>query len=397
MKSAETIKLKRGQRPADWKNHCAKFKEYYAFHNRDWSETECIEAARKYCKSINWQCIEFYQEQYPNNTPEEWEQMRLAAIEEKKSNSKSQLEYYTKRYPEKTLEECRQMQEKYTKENCPQCIEYYTKRYPEKTLEECQQMMNNAKQNITSKQPSYKGKDNPNHKSKTSEFERKSRSPKCIEFYQKKYPEKTLEECQQMVDEHINGVRNIMKDKTKQVKCIEYWLAKGYTKKEAVKIISESQLTFTLDKCIEKYGLEEGTKRYNERQNKWLKSFKNSLKSQFVNGIQSSGIANELFNIIETQIKGQKEFILGKYVFDFVYEHKIIEFNGDYWHANPKIYDKTFINKTNGHTAKEIWSHDKSKIKYAQKHGYEVYTVWESDFRNDPNNVIKKCMSFLTS
>ena len=89
--------------------------------------------------------------------------------------------------------------------------------------------------------------------------------------------------------------------------------------------------------------------------------------------------------------------MLGKYVFDFVYEHKIIEFNGDYWHANPKIYDKTFINKTNGYTAKELWARDKSKIKYAQKRGYEVYTVWESDFRNNPDAVIKKCMSFLTS
>ena len=41
--------------------------------------------------------------------------------------------------------------------------------------------------------------------------------------------------------------------------------------------------------------------------------------------------------------KNAEEFILGKYVFDFVYEHKIIEFNGDYWHANPKIYDKVWL------------------------------------------------------
>lgn len=187
-----------------------------------------------------------------------------------------------------------------------------------------------------------------------------------------------------------------MHDKTKQVKCVDYWLAKGYTKKEAIEIISKSQVTFSLEKCIEKYGVEKGTEIYNNRQNKWLKSFKESMKNNFVNGIQSSNVANKLFNIIEKQLIGQKEFILGKYVFDFEYNNKIIEFNGDYWHANPKIYDKTFINKTNGHTAKEIWKRDKDKIKYAKKHGYDVYTVWESEFRNDPEAVIKKCMDFLT-
>lgn len=187
-----------------------------------------------------------------------------------------------------------------------------------------------------------------------------------------------------------------MRDKTKQVKCVEYWLAKGYTKKEAIDIISKSQVTFSLEKCIEKYGLEKGTIIYNNRQNKWLKSFKNSMKTNFVNGIQSSSAANKLFSIIEKQITGQREFILGKYAFDFVYNNKIIEFNGDYWHANPKIYDKTFINKTNGYTAKEIWKRDKDKIKYAKNHGYDVYTVWESDFKNDYELVIKKCMDFLT-
>lgn len=76
---------------------------------------------------------------------------------------------------------------------------------------------------------------------------------------------------------------------------------------------------------------------------------------------------------------------------------KIIEFNGDYWHANPKIYKKDYINKTLNLTAYEIWKKDEKRKKYIQKQGYQLYVVWESDYKNDPENTIKKCIEFLTS
>ena len=46
-----------------------------------------------------------------------------------------------------------------------------------------------------------KGKNNPNHKSNTTELQRKSISPKSIEFYKKKYPELSL--LEQQVDAYI--------------------------------------------------------------------------------------------------------------------------------------------------------------------------------------------------
>ena len=64
---------------------------------------------------------------------------------------------------------------------------------------------------------------------------------------------------------------------------------------------------------------------------------------------------------------------------------------------NPKFYNKNDINKTTGCTAKQAWDNDKKKIKHAKSKGYEITTVWESDYRNDPDTVIKKCMEFLTS
>ena len=58
---------------------------------------------------------------------------------------------------------------------------------------------------------------------------------------------------------------------------IEYWLAKGYSKEEASEKLSERQRTFTLEKCIKKYGKIKGTRIYKNRQIKWQNTL--NLKS----------------------------------------------------------------------------------------------------------------------
>ena len=71
--------------------------------------------------------------------------------------------------------------------------------------------------------------------------------------------------------------------------------------------------------------------------------------------------------------------------FDFVVLDikKIIEFNGDKWHANPKYYKYNdipmngFINKT----AKEIWINDLLKNNKAINNGYEILTIWENEWK----------------
>ena len=44
------------------------------------------------------------------------------------------------------------------------------------------------------------------------------------------------------------------------------------TEEQAKNALAERQRTFTLEKCISKYGEEEGLRRFSERQQKWLKS-----------------------------------------------------------------------------------------------------------------------------
>ena len=57
----------------------------------------------------------------------------------------------------------------------------------------------------------------------------------------------------------------------------------------------------------------------------------------------------------------------------------ILEINGDYWHANPSIYEsEDLLNFAWGRKkAKEIWSKDEIKRLLAEKHNYKVIYLWE--------------------
>ena len=148
-------KLKKGEHPENWRENCKKFAEYYKKRNPEWSGDRCVEEAKKYNRSINWQCVEYYQRLYPKKTVQECEEMRLRAIVKKR-------------------------------ENHPFNIEYYRKRYPEASEEELLKMLSDAKRKYAKNRPDNSGVNNPAHHSKTTALERRQRSPKCIEFYQVK-------------------------------------------------------------------------------------------------------------------------------------------------------------------------------------------------------------------
>lgn len=64
---------------------------------------------------------------------------------------------------------------------------------------------------------------------------------------------------------------------------INYWLNKGFDLEESKIKLSDRQSTFTLEKCIVKYGSDEGEKVWLERQKKWQKSLAESEYNGFDN------------------------------------------------------------------------------------------------------------------
>lgn len=76
------------------------------------------------------------------------------------------------------------------------------------------------------------------------------------------------------------------------------------------------------------------------------------------------------------------------------FRKKIIEFNGDYWHANPKIYESTYIIKQSGKKAEDIWEFDNKKRQLVTKIGFKVMTVWESEYKNNNEKTIQQIIQW---
>lgn len=233
-----------------------------------------------------------------------------------------------------------------------------------------------------------KGENNPGyqHNGKFSPFSEKFNGYKGL----------TTEEKQIKIDSLVDGsITKRVSEKNGPV-YPEYWIRQGYSEEEAQQKVSEQQTTFNLEICIEKYGKEEGLKRWNERQEKWSKSFK---KQNF------SKISQELFDDILNNVKldlsqvyyatydredmveyQNKEYVLKlekSYIrpdFIILDKKKIIEFDGEYWHGQR---DPNNIREA---------ARDTKII----KEGYTILHVKEVDYKQNKQKVIEECISFLT-
>lgn len=350
-----------------------------------------------------WQRIEYWIKRNPDKTIDECQKMLDEKLRSHKSKKPSTLEYWTNKYPDLSEEECRVKLDEYNAEQCPQRIEYWISRNPDLSETKCEELRRQYIDSYLSKRPDNSGENNPGHKSKVPPEERKRRSPMCREFWVSKFPDASDEEIDRLLE---NEKKKIAKTHTPENTStrIEYWIGKGYGEKEAEIKLKERQKTFTLEKCIEKYGIENGERIYNDRQERWKNSLRRNFEKYGDGRSAQSELAYEIIGIlcdrlgINRPLKEKWMYDNNKersYAYDFEYNHKIIEINGDYWHANPKIYESGFFNKTKNMYSDEIWLYDKLKIECAKRNGYEVLVVWESDWNSDRENQLKRCIDFL--
>jgi G:T-mismatch repair DNA endonuclease (very short patch repair protein) len=66
---------------------------------------------------------------------------------------------------------------------------------------------------------------------------------------------------------------------------------------------------------------------------------------------------------------------------------KSIEFYGDFWHGNPKVYNRNDVNRVNGLTFGELYNRTITRQMEIEKIGYKVISIWESDFKKQ-NNIL---------
>jgi hypothetical protein len=73
----------------------------------------------------------------------------------------------------------------------------------------------------------------------------------------------------------------------------------------------------------------------------------------------------------------------------------LIEYNGDYWHCNPKKYKSDYFNKKKSMFAWELWDQDKKKKELAEKNNYKLFTIWEADYKFNKEKEINKIINNL--
>jgi hypothetical protein len=96
---------------------------------------------------------------------------------------------------------------------------------------------------------------------------------------------------------------------------IKYWIKKGFTEEEASILVKERQTTFSLEKCILKYGLEEGTLVWKKRQDSWQETLKSKTQEE-LNLINKNKNSRIMRGSIDETIEYYKP--LGIYLFKTV-------------------------------------------------------------------------------
>lgn len=173
---------------------------------------------------------------------------------------------------------------------------------------------------------------------------------------------------------------------------INFWIKKGFSIKDAKLKLKESQTTNGLKYYIKKFGREIGTEKFNARIQRWL-SAPNMVKMSAGRSRRSLELFEKLkvgyYGVNEKTVRGSTRV----HRVDFIFEDKIIEFFGDYWHGNPKKYSAgTYIRKKK---IEDVWQHDESKISDLRKNGYKVLVIWEDDYCKDPAGVLTLCEKFI--
>lgn len=64
-----------------------------------------------------------------------------------------------------------------------------------------------------------------------------------------------------------------------------------------------------------------------------------------------------------------------------------IEFQGTYWHMDPRKYKSKDINKTLKQSSQEIWDKDSHKEMLCEQKGIKLIVIWEADWNSDKENI----------
>ena len=220
---------------------------------------------------------------------------------------------------------------------------------------------------------------------------------------------------------------------------VEYYLKQGLSEEEAIVKLAERQSTFSLQNCIDKYGEKLGTERFTKRQNLWQKSLyigkteeeikhmhakhdcvsvnyfikkghslsesellnKDAVLKRMINFSRASKESLKVLIPLYKQLlktgysdtdiffgyKDKKEWYIWSnsenriFFYDFCIRSKkiIIEFQGSKFHFNKDTHDSSWVSLYSNQTPEESLEFDENKRKLAEKNGFSVLYVWDTE------------------
>lgn len=195
---------------------------------------------------------------------------------------------------------------------------------------------------------------------------------------------------------------------------VEYWIKKADGDiAEGERLYKQFQ-TKDLSFFLNTFGEEEGIKRYNRRRDNWVDSINSKPLEELldinarktIKSRKSTSIAElEIFNSIKLVLpETENQYALCRnpsdkykkfYLYDIRYKNKIIEYNGDFWHANPEFFDESFVNPYNKLSQSDIHAKDNDKLLVAQNNGFTVLYIKEHEYLKNKQGTIEQCIAFL--
>jgi hypothetical protein len=195
----------------------------------------------------------------------------------------------------------------------------------------------------------------------------------------------------------------------KKINSQRYKVSKQYYIDQYGEVEGLAKLRKCKDNCsieyyIEKFGEELGSEKYANRCKRTTETTRNSY----------SGVSKIMFDAIKETITDLYYYAENEITWalsegdginqramrpDLFYNGKVIEFNGDAFHANPLLYEESdsphpFKKEL---TSLDIWELDEQRYRYYRKNGFPYLVIWEKEFRENMEGTIEKCIQFLTS
>lgn len=88
------------------------------------------------------------------------------------------------------------------------------------------------------------------------------------------------------------------------------------------------------------------------------------------------------------------QYSIGRMTADFYIPSKnlIVETNGDFWHANPRVYtDPDSLHPIQRRAIEK----DKRKLRQLSEKGYDVFILWENDLQNHKDATLSELLTYI--